>query len=219
MDVPHSPPIIISLPTSVFTCILLCLWSPAWICLDILHRLRLCYRLLLLWALLLFAPALHVGEGWVALHMHHIRLFAVCERLFTVSFIAIASVLHRLLPLDITVLFSIVLYFYSIRSRRSLLLQLFSQLLHTALLSSFPSVSPSVSAVSRLNCRFGWLQSLFGSLGFNLFSPQLPLRYLIHPLSWGSANTLVLGVLDNSAVSTSHLCIIIIYMCFVAKLV
>ena len=72
----------------------------------------------------------------------------MCERLFTVLFIAIASIFHRLLPLGITVLFSIVIYFYSIRSRRSLLLQLFSWLLHTALLSSFPSVSPSTGRLA-----------------------------------------------------------------------
>ena len=41
----------------------------------------------------------------------HIQLFALCERLFTVLFIAIASIYHRLLPLGVTVFFSIVLYF------------------------------------------------------------------------------------------------------------
>ena len=109
-------------------------------------------------------------------------------------------------------------------------------MLHTALKSSSPSVSPSVSEVSRLICRFGWLQSLFGSLGFNLFFCTAPSTVPDTPPLLGGLlgewcgmklhlvdshyESSGVGALDNSAKSTSHLCIItIMFMCFVARLV
>ena len=56
---------------------------------------------------------------------------------------------------------------------------------YSAIVSSSPSVSASVSEDSQLSCRFGWLQSLFGSLGFNLISSTAPSTVPDTPLPLG----------------------------------